>query len=83
MTTTTFGLGLISKIDTPNTFKYSAVVLRFFQGQGDVLLQVTCYSVITNMFSEDVMKYIAYIEIVVGLGLGIGPTLGSAVYGSL
>jgi hypothetical protein len=35
------------------------------------------------MFSEDVMKYIAYIEIVVGLGLGIGPTLGSAVYGTL
>jgi hypothetical protein len=35
------------------------------------------------MFSEDVMKYIAYIEIVVGLGLGIGPTLGSAVYGPL
>ena len=29
------------------------------------------------------MKYIAYIEIVVGLGLGIGPTLGSAVYGTL
>lgn len=83
MTTTTFGLGLISMIDSPNAFKYSAVVLRFFQGQGDVLLQVTCYSVITNMFSEDVMKYIAYIEIVVGLGLGIGPTLGSAVYGTL
>jgi len=30
MTTTTFGLGLISMIDSPNAFKYSAVVLRFF-----------------------------------------------------
>ena len=26
------------------------------------------------------MKYIAQIEIVVGLGLGIGPLIGSAIY---
>lgn len=26
------------------------------------------------------MKYIAYIEIVVGLGLGLGPLVGSAIY---
>mmetsp|Transcript_31724 Transcript_31724/g.48627 ORF Transcript_31724/g.48627 Transcript_31724/m.48627 type:complete len:158 (-) Transcript_31724:1015-1488(-) len=29
------------------------------------------------------MKYIGYIEISVGVGLGIGPTLGSFVYGYL
>jgi len=29
------------------------------------------------------MKYIGYIEISVGVGLGLGPSLGSAVYGSL
>ena len=26
------------------------------------------------------MKYISYIEVVVGIGLGLGPLLGSAVY---
>jgi hypothetical protein len=29
------------------------------------------------------MKYITYIEIIVGLGLGVGPALGSVVYASL
>lgn len=29
------------------------------------------------------MKYITYIEIVVGLGLGIGPLVGAALYGPL
>lgn len=29
------------------------------------------------------MKYITYIEIVVGVGLGLGPAIGSFVYGSL
>ena len=47
LTATTFGLGAISRISDPHLFKYIAVILRFFQGQGDVLLQITCYSVIT------------------------------------
>ena len=29
------------------------------------------------------MRYIGYIEIAVGCGLGLGPTLGSVVYGYL
>lgn len=29
------------------------------------------------------MKYITYIEITVGVGLGLGPSLGSAVYSFL
>jgi MFS family permease len=38
LTGTTFGLGAISRISDPHLFKYIAIVLRFFQGQGDVLL---------------------------------------------
>jgi MFS family permease len=83
MTTSTFGLGLIGLYDDPILFKYTAIVLRFFQGTGDTLLQITCYSIITNVFSDDIMKYITYIEITVGVGLGLGPSLGSAVYGTL
>lgn len=43
------------------------------------MLQVTSYTVITTVFSDDVMKYISYIEITVGLGLGLGPALGSVI----
>ena len=80
ITFTTFGLGLIHYIEDADTFLYTALTLRFLQGFGDVLLQFTGYVVICNVFSDNVMKYITYIEIVVGLGLGLGPLIGSAVY---
>jgi len=44
------------------------------------MIQFTVYSVITNVFSDEMMKYIGYCEIWVGVGLGLGPMLGSAVY---
>ena len=83
MTATTFGLGALGYVNDATTFKYVGIVLRFFQGQGDILLQITCYTVITNVFSDELMKYITYIEITVGIGLGLGPMIGSAVYSSL
>jgi MFS family permease len=83
LTTTTFGLGLMSFIDNANTFKYVGIAIRFFMGQGDILLQITCYTVITSIFSDNVMKYISYIELVVGMGLALGPAIGSVVYGFL
>ena len=83
MTVTTFGLGAIANINDTDAFKYSGLALRFFQGQGDILLQITCYTVVCNTFSDQIMKYITMIEITVGLGLGLGPTLGSIVYAQL
>lgn len=80
LTLTTFALGVVSLISNATIFKYVAVVVRFFQGLGDILLQVTSYTVITQIFSDEVMKYISYIEIVVGVGLGLGPAIGSIVY---
>ena len=47
---------------------------------GDCILQFTGYAVITNTFSDSITKHIAYVEIVVGLGLGIGPIIGSALF---
>lgn len=38
LTITTYGLGAVSYVTDPHMFKWIAVVLRFFQGQGDVLL---------------------------------------------
>ena len=45
-----------------------------------MLLQITGYSVVTQIFSDDIMRYIGYIEISVGVGLGMGPTIGSVVF---
>lgn len=80
MTVTTAGLGVIAHINNPYAFKYTACLLRFFQGQGDVLLQITGYSIITSIYSSNMMKYIGYIEICVGVGLGMGPVFGSVFF---
>lgn len=80
LTVTTAALGWIARIDNPYTFNYSACVIRFFQGQGDTLLQITGYSIVTSVFSNNMMKYIGYIEMCVGLGLGLGPVLGSVIF---
>lgn len=83
LTVTTFGLGAVIHIKNPFYFKYTANALRFMQGQGDTLLQITGYSVITSTFSSEMLKYIGYIEICVGVGLGLGPLLSSLVFSAL
>ena len=83
LTITTIGLGVIANIHDAITFKYTGDALRFFQGFGDILLQVTCYNLVCNIYSDEILKYIGYIEIAVGLGLGLGPFLGSAVFSRL
>lgn len=45
-----------------------------------MILQFTGYSIITGIFSDELLKYIGYIEIVVGLGLGLGPMVGGLVF---
>lgn len=47
---------------------------------GDAVLQITAYSMITALYQDQMMKYIGYIEIAIGIGLGMGPTVGSVVY---
>jgi len=43
------------------------------------MLQITCYTIICQVFLDDIMLYIRYLEIAVGVGLGLGPCLGSIV----
>lgn len=79
-TTSTVGLGLMSYIQDNEMFFIAASGIRIIQGLGDCLLQFTGYAVITNVFSDQIMKYVGYVEIVVGLGLSLGLVIGSALY---
>lgn len=45
------------------------------------MIQITGYAVITQIFNDNIMLYIGYIEIACGVGLGLGPSIGSIVYG--
>jgi len=44
-----------------------------------VLLQVTCYSIVTSVFKEDMEKYVTLVEVASMLGEGLGPFIGAAV----
>jgi MFS family permease len=74
------GLGMLAIIpyDRPGTF-YTLTLL--IQGYGNTLTTTTALSLISTNFSEDKQKYIAYFEAAGGLGLMIGPPLGSFLYG--
>ena len=45
------------------------------------MLQFNGYSIITGIFCDQLLKYIGFIEIAVGLGLGLGPMIGGSVAG--
>lgn len=80
---TTFGIGLLADMPVADEFKYTGMALRFFQGAGDILLQITIYTVVSEVFSDNLTAAITKIEITVGLGLGLGPFIGGVVYNKL
>lgn len=43
-------------------------------------IQTTCYSIATNFYPEKKEALVGYIEAFTGIGLMIGPVLGSILY---
>lgn len=54
-----------------------AMVVRGFQGFANSFIGTSIYSMTTIEFPEDREKYIGYVELALGLGLMLGPVLGS------
>jgi len=54
-----------------------AMVVRGFQGFANSFIGTAIYSMTTIEFPEDREKYIGYVELSLGLGLMLGPVLGS------
>ena len=76
-------MGYISVIDDSGAkFFWFTCLIRFFQGYGDSLVMTTNFSVISSNFSDDREMYIGYLEASEGMGLMMGPALGSVVYGA-
>ena len=83
LTSTTFGLGLLAEIPDANKFYKIALALRVLQGFGDIIVQVTFYTVICEVFSDSLTAAITKIEVVNGFGQAMGPFIGSIVYDRL
>ncbi len=69
-------LALTALIEDSIAYFSVCIVARLGQGLGNICIHVTCYSILTSIFSEDREKYIGYGEAATGLGLALGPVLG-------
>ena len=72
--------GLISWINDKTTYIILSLLTRFFQGFSSTLIQTTMYSISTNFFPDNKETMIGYMEAVTGIGLILGPLIGSALF---
>lgn len=72
--------GLISNLENQNVYIVLALVNRFLQGFSSTLIQTTMYSICTNFFPDNKDAMVGYIEAVTGVGLILGPLIGSGLY---
>lgn len=79
----TYMLGLLAYIPNEKWFLFYslAIFARLIQGYGDSLAITTIFSVVSSAYPEEKTKYISMLEAASGLGLMIGPPLGSIIYG--
>jgi MFS family permease len=72
--------GVITDLENKNAFITLALLNRFLQGFASSLIQTTMYSISTNFFPLHKDAMVGYIEAVTGVGLIMGPLIGSALY---
>lgn len=70
------GLGLITHVSHANAYVWLSCLMRFMQGFGDNMINITGFCILTQVFRDEMMLYIGYAELAIGLGLGMGPMLG-------
>lgn len=70
---------------TPNYKIFYAIsfIVRFIQGTADALLITCILSTISQAYQDNKLLYLGYCETSIAAGLMIGPSIGSALYGSV
>lgn len=81
ITLTCLCLGLLSLIKSDGWFFGIALVIRFLHGIADASVIVAVYSIIAFKFPNKREQYIGFVSGAMGLGMTIGPLLGSLIYG--
>jgi MFS family permease len=73
-------LGLVDQISSQELIVICSIFLRVLQGASSAFVQTTCYAVAINDYPDHREAMIGYIEAVTGVGLIIGPIIGSTLY---
>lgn len=74
------GLGLLDFVDDKLLFVLMSFVWKFLCGVGAGINSTSSFAIISTHFKEEREKYIGYMENASGLGLLLGPTVGSLLY---
>ena len=72
--------GFISDIENKRTFIGLSLLNRFLQGLSSSMIQTTMYSISTNFYPDNKESMVGYIEAVTGVGLIMGPLIGSFLF---
>jgi len=75
--------GFVDDFTEQNHILLLGFTLRFLQGAASAFVQTTCYSIATNDFPDKKEKIVGWVEALTGLGLIVGPIIGSSLYTSL
>ena len=62
---------------------YVSMALRFVSGAGDTMVQITFYNILTEIYTDNIGMVFRYMEIVVNVGLAVGPILGASLIETL
>jgi MFS family permease len=77
----TVGLGILSEVKHKLTAYVSlAIIMRLIQGCGDSCITTSVYSIIMMRFPDRKERFLGYCSTAVGLGMMLGPVLGSVLY---
>ena len=72
--------GFIESMENVDSIIVLGYITRFIQGVGSAFMQTTNYSIATTCFSKNQERMIGLLEAATGIGLGVGPVIGSALY---
>lgn len=72
--------GLLDLLQSPGLITSMAILLRFVEGLSSACVSTACYSIATNEYPEQTDAIIGRLEAALGLGIIIGPAIGSFIY---
>jgi MFS family permease len=71
---------LLDFVDDKMLFVVFSFIWKFLCGVGAGINSTSSFAIISTHFKQDREKYIGYMENASGLGLLLGPTVGSVLY---
>jgi MFS family permease len=67
-------------LSNSKTFFALSLIVRFIQGVGDSMVATSSYSIVSIEFPHQREVYIGYCQTAVGLGLLLGPVIGTGIF---